>query len=88
MSLAAAVPLFTEQGSVKVQIKFKGFGRTDIEQMMSSSEISKLVCPDTGAFVSKMQLEDWPFEVYKYEINPQENTLVIRARKLQELEFD
>jgi len=48
---------------------------------MEPSEIIQIVSPDGGEFRKMMTFDEWPFEVYKYEIDPIKNTLTIRARR-------
>jgi hypothetical protein len=82
MELLEYLALFSNNGPVKVRVKFKDFDGTVAEQRMLADEIGQLVSPETGEFQSNMTFDDWPFEVYKYEIDPIKRVLTIRARKI------
>lgn len=75
--------LFSNRGATKIQVKFKDFNGTVATQTMEPSEIIQLVSPDGGEFRKMMTFDEWPFEVYKYEIDPFKNTLTIHARRQQ-----
>ncbi len=74
--------LFSNQGSIAVQVKFKDFDGKVSNQSMQPNEILRILSPETGEFVRLMTFDEWPFEVYKYEIDPIKKLLIIRARKV------
>lgn len=73
--------LFSNRGKMKVQVKFQGFNGTVVAQTMEPEEIARLVSKDGSGFLTQMTFDEWPFEVYKYEIDPIKSILTIRARK-------
>lgn len=73
--------LFSNSGKTKIQVKFKDFDGTVATRAMEPSEIVQLISPENGEFLTMMTFDEWPFEIYKYEIDPIKNTLTIRARK-------
>lgn len=73
--------IFHENGSYKLQAIFKDFDGNIAEKAMEAIEIKKLIDPNTGLFIEKMQFDDWLFEIYKYEIDPINKIIKIRARK-------
>ncbi|WP_156929295.1 hypothetical protein [Marichromatium purpuratum] len=75
--------MFSNQGTINIQVKFKDFDGTVANQTMEPSEITQLISPDGGEFRKLMTFDDWPFEVYRYEIEPAKNTITIRAKKLK-----
>lgn len=75
--------LFSNSGTTKIIVKLKDFDGTVATQTMEPSEIIRLTSPESGEFLKTMSFDDWPFEVYKYEIDPIKNTLTIHARKPQ-----
>jgi hypothetical protein len=81
MQLTEFLCLFSNSGATKIQVKFKDFDGRVATQRMEPSEISQIISPDNGEFLTTMTFDEWPFEVYKYEIDPIKNTLTIRARK-------
>ena len=75
--------LFSQSGPVKVAVKISGHDGRISQLSMSPNEINKLLSESSEGFISQMTFDGWPFEIYKYEIDPGKNTLTIRARKAQ-----
>ena len=72
--------LFSGQGEYQVKVHFKGSeGRVD-HSAMAASEVINLVDPRTDSFYRKMYFDDHLFDVYKYEIDPINLTLNIKAK--------
>lgn len=80
MEEAEYLRLFSKNGDLKVQVKFKDFSGTICALRMNPEEILKLISPSDGQFISKMTFDEWLFEVYKYEIDPLKKVITIRAR--------
>lgn len=75
--------LFSNSGKTRIKVKFKDLDDTVATQIMEPAEITRLVSPESGEFIKSMNFDDWPFEIYKYEIDPIKSTLTIYARKPQ-----
>lgn len=73
--------LFSKIGELQVQVKFKDHSGTVASLRMNPEEILKLISPVDGQFFSEMSFDEWPFEIYKYEIDPIKKILTIRAGK-------
>ena len=76
--------LFSKSGKIKINVKFKDDIGFIASMNMNPREITKLISPIDGQFFSEMTFDDYPFEVYKYEINPLKKTLTIHARPHKE----
>jgi hypothetical protein len=76
--------LFSGEGPIRVRVRFKDFKGHVAESALYADELEKLVSPHTGGFITKMTFDEWPFEVYKYEIDPIKNVLTIRVRPMSE----
>lgn len=72
--------LFSRAGELQVQVKFKNHSGTVSTLRVNPEEIVKLISPIDGQFLSEMCFDEWPFEVYKYEIDPLKKIITIRAR--------
>lgn len=83
MSQIEYLSLFSNQGSITVNVKFKDFDGKVTNQSMKPNEIIRILSPETGEFVTLMSFDEWPFEVYKYEIDPIKNLLTIHARRVK-----
>lgn len=81
MSQSEYLSLFSNRGPIKVQVKFKDFDGYVANRAMQPDEIRRILSPETGEFLRLMTFDEWPFEVYKYEIEPIKNKLTIHARK-------
>jgi hypothetical protein len=46
---------------------------------MDPEEITQII--HNGKFYTQMSFDEWPFEVYKYEIDPIKNKLIIKVRR-------
>lgn len=73
--------LFSNSGTTKVQVKFQNFNGTISTRKMNPEEITQLISSDGKGFISSMTFDEWLFDVYKYEIDPIENTLTVYARQ-------
>jgi hypothetical protein len=75
---------FASDGPVRVQVKFKGHDGLVSDRTMYPREIEAIVSSDDDSFLKRMTFDDWPFEIYRYEIDPLKNVMTIRARPLKE----
>jgi hypothetical protein len=82
MSIPEYLALFSDQGPIKVQVKLKDFDGFISDMFMAPGEVDRLISKETGKFITKMTFDEWPFEVYKYEIDPINNLLTIKAKKI------
>ncbi len=81
MNLPEYLVLFSNQGTVDVQVRFEDHDGSVSNRKMSPKEISVLISPDGRGFHTQMTFDDWPFAITKYEIDPAENKLTLFARK-------
>ena len=72
--------LFSGEGPVEIFIKFKNLDGFTRQQRMYPEEIHKLISSETGLFFRQLHIDEWLFDVYKYEIDPIKNQLTIRVR--------
>lgn len=84
MNMNEYLLLFSNSGKIQVNVKFEDDGGFITSMKMNPGEITKLISPIDGQFFSEMTFDDYPFEVYKYEINPLKKTLTIYARPHKE----
>ena len=78
MNLPEYLELFSREGDVEVEVKFKN--KNHISKVkMSPYEISKIVSQN-GEFITKMEFDGYFFEIYKYEIDPVKKKLIIKAQ--------
>jgi hypothetical protein len=80
---AEYLTLFSGNGSFCVKVEFKGFNGKVAEQLMECDEIGKLISPETGKFFTELTFDEHPFQIYKYEIDPINERLIIKARQLE-----
>lgn len=79
--LSEYLSLFSNTGPITICVRFKNFDGKVADQTMKAHEIVKIVSPQSDSFAKSMTFDEWPFEVYKYEIDPIKNLLTILARK-------
>lgn len=83
MQLNEYLLLFSNTGTTRVRVKFKGLD-LDVsisDQMMEAKEIVKLLSPYADGFMSELTFDEHPLQVYKYEIDVIKNILTIYARE-------
>lgn len=80
MNVPEYFSLFSGEGEFSVRVQFKGDGFV-ASRKATAQEITNLMNPQTGAFHTSMTFDDHLFEVYKYEIDPIQKQLVIKARR-------
>ncbi|MCX2781521.1 hypothetical protein OQJ46_00775 [Microbulbifer thermotolerans] len=81
MTVKEYLNLFSNNGLVKVQVKFKDHDDSVATQTMNPIEINELISSSGKEFITQMTFDDWLFEIYKYEIDPIKNIITIRAKK-------
>ena len=81
MTVKEYLDLFSNNGAVKVQVKFKDHDGSVATRTMNPIEINKLISSSGNKFIAQMTFDDWLFQVYKYEIDPIKNIITIRAKK-------
>ncbi|MBE1426534.1 hypothetical protein H4684_003200 [Desulfomicrobium macestii] len=78
MKFPEYLDLFSRGGSVEVEVKFKS--KKNISKVrMNPCEISKILSED-GEFLNKMEFDGYCLEIYKYEIDPINKKLMIKAQ--------
>ena len=73
--------LFSGTGPIEVEVRFKDKSISISKGAMTPEEISNLISDTSDCFHSTMAFDEHPHEVYKYEIDPIKNRLIIFARK-------
>ncbi|MEH6585192.1 MAG: hypothetical protein V7720_01470 [Halioglobus sp.] len=73
--------LFSGSGPIEVEVRFKDRSASISRGAMTPEEISNLVSDTSDGFHSMMEFDEHSHEVYKYEIDPIKNRLIIFARK-------
>jgi hypothetical protein len=51
---------------------------------MYPEEIDKLLCPDDGGFLRHITLDEWPLEILKIELRPDQSSVNISAKLVKE----
>ncbi len=72
---------FQDGGDMCIKVKFKDHDGGVADLSMHAGEIVKLIDPLTRQFYTEMRFDDWLFEIYKYQIDPINNQLIIMVRK-------
>lgn len=72
--------LFSNHGTINVQVKFKSSDVSIANQKMSAHEISQLIAADEQGFLTTMTFDEHLYEIEKYEIFPRKNLLRITAK--------
>lgn len=75
--------LFSNTGSFKVRVKFKDFEGTVAHQTMQAQEIASLLSEDGQKFIERMTIDEWLFEIFRYEIDTRQKMLTLHAKPLQ-----
>lgn len=72
--------LFSNTGPLKVKVRFENELPWIAERQMQPEEITALIDPLTGNFVTEMTFDERVYEVKKIEIQPLKQILIIHAR--------
>ena len=81
MSTPEYLLLFSNDGDFTIDVKFKDRRGGFKKFAMKANEIVNLINPSTGEFYSEMTIDEWLFEIYKYQIDPLKKQLTIMARE-------
>ena len=81
MEIPEYLMLFSNNGNININVKFKDHKGSVAKLTMTSDEIVKLINPSNGEFYTEMRFDDWLFEIYKYQIDPLKKKLTIMVRK-------
>jgi len=71
---------FSETGTIKVRVKFEQSDPWIAERRMQPQEISSLIDPTTGDFLTVMTFDGNPFELTRIDLSLTRKTLTIHAR--------
>lgn len=82
MAIPEYLSLFSGNGKFRIKVQFSKFNGVVADQFMECDEFATLISPETGSFVTEMTFDEHPFEVYKYELDPINKILTIKARVL------
>lgn len=72
--------LFSNAGSVNIEVRFKNSDSSVSEQKIDAGEIRKLITADGKSFVTKMRFDDHLAEIEKIDIFLSKNRVVLHAR--------
>lgn len=76
---------FSETGTIKVRVKFEQSNPWIAERRMQPQEISSLIDPQTGDFLTAMTFDDCLFELTRVDLSLARKTLTIHARQPKEM---
>ena len=82
MNLPEYLVLFSNEGTIDVEVKFEDHDASIGSRKMMPKEIAALISKNGKCFCSQMTFDDWPLMITKYEIEPALNKLTIVARKI------
>lgn len=71
---------FSDSGPIKVKVKFDQGPSWIGERRMRPDEITSLIDPETGGFVTVMSFDDHPHEITRIDLSLVRKTLTIYAR--------
>lgn len=71
--------LFPNPGTITIEVRTSTSRVPIAKRKMNPEEITQLI--HNGKFYTQMSFDEWPFEIYKYEIDPIKNKLIIKVRK-------
>lgn len=74
--------MFSNDGEIKVIVRFRGYAGRIPDRRMKPQEICKIL-DDKGSFVENMTFDEHPFLIEKFEIDPKRKRLVIFAKELE-----
>ncbi len=86
MHIPEYLELFSNNGSMRVRVRFMGHQASVAEQSMQEDELIRLIDPATGRLYRRMSFDEWPFEVLGYEIELAKGRLTIKVKALVENE--
>lgn len=71
--------LFSNTGAMSIEVRTSKYRFPIAKRNMDPEEITQII--HNGKFYTQMSFDEWPFEVYKYEIDPIKNKLIIKVRR-------
>jgi len=82
MNLPEYLVLFSNEGTIDVEVDFEDHDGTVSGRKMSPKEIAALISKNGKGFHTQMTFDESPFVITKYGIEPALNKLTITARKI------
>jgi hypothetical protein len=73
-----------DTGPITVSIACRGNQGLAAQRRMYPEEIDKLLCPDDGGFLRHITLDEWPLEILKIELRPDQSSVNISAKLVKE----
>jgi len=80
MEIPEYLMLFSNKGDIRVEVEFINHKSKIINSKMISSEITKLIDPQTHQFYTEMRFDEKPFKIYRYTIDPIKKKIIIVAK--------
>ena len=78
MSAPEYLILFSNQGSISVEVRTQDGKEVDIRKMaIEPSELEKLVSPTTGNIIDEITIDGFLYSILKFEIAPKQKKLII-----------
>ena len=71
--------LFSNTGSMTVEVRFNSFDGSIREQLMQPGEIEKMIHPDQSGFLSHMYFDEHRMKLDRIEILVDERRVVLHA---------
>jgi len=76
---------FSNKGSIKVRVKFEKSTAQLADMRMQPQNITALIDPETGDFITAMTFDDHLFELTRVDLSLARKTLTIHARQPREM---
>ena len=81
MTIPEYLVLFSNEGTIDVEVNFEDHDGSIAVRKMKPKEIAALISTNGKGFHRQMTIDDGPFVITKYEIDPVLNKLTIVAKK-------
>lgn len=72
--------IFSDEGALKVTVKFAGSNSQIPDKRMDPHQLNLLIEPSTGEFVRAMRFDDHPFELIRVDISLLRKTVTLHVR--------
>ncbi|AZG13242.1 hypothetical protein [Cupriavidus pauculus] len=75
--------LFANEGDYDVTVSFRDKCQVVAKRQTTASEFLQIVSEANGGFRDRMTFDEWPFEIYKYQIDLANRHITLYARRLE-----
>lgn len=75
--------LFASEGDYEISVSFRDKRQVVAKRKTTPGDFLHLVSAKDGSFRNRMNFDEWPFEIYKYQIDLAKRHITVYAQRIE-----